>query len=304
MKKILCIAKCCCDLIFGNLPRIPVLGQEEYGDSFTIRPGGGANTPMNLGLLGADVTLLTGVGADDMGANILKSLESANVRVLGALQKPGTRTAVSAVLSTKEDRCFASYDGTGEEFFTPEQLEKAIRQADIVHTYLGYCVAYPIAQLCEKYGKELSLDTAWAEGSGEAEKQILRRCDWLKINQGEAARLTGEGDPTVALKKLAGLVRHGAVITLGERGSIGMTGREQSEGESHFQPAVSMGEFQDACGAGDAYAAGLLWGISQGESLEKSMQLGAITSGFCVTCLGGNSETLNCTIVRNRFCIN
>lgn len=294
MKKILCIAESCCDMIFGGLPRLPGPGEEIYGDSFTIRSGGGANTPLNLARLGAEVIFLTGLGADEMGAQILGELRASGIDVRGALMVPGSRTAVSAVLSTSDDRGFASYGGTGERFFTDGQLEDAIRGADIVHTYLGYCVAYPIASLCEKYHVQLSLDASWsAEPCSEEELSVLRSCTWLKVNEPEAARLAGTDDPEAALEKLSALVRGGAVVTLGARGSIGMV---HANGGIYRQDVVHQGKFRDACGAGDSYAAGMLWGISRGLSLPESMARGAALSGLCVTWLGGNSETLKCTM--------
>lgn len=307
MKKILCISRSCCDLIFGNLPHMPGPGEEVYGDSFTIRPGGGANTPINLARLGAPVTFLTGIGADEMGKSILTQLQSSGIHVEGVVCRPGTRTAVSAVLSTERDRGFASYGGTEENFFTPEQLEEEIRRADIVHTFLGYCADYPIAAISKKYGKELSLDTSWCDvADRERALNTLEGCDWLKVNENEARALTGQDNPEAALKILADLVSKGAVITLGGSGSIGMAGYGTTDPNREIvrQAAVSMGPFRDSCGAGDAYAAGLLWGISQGKKLTECMELGAEISGLCVTWLGGNSETLNCTIVGNRFCIN
>lgn len=304
MKKILCIAETCCDMIFGGMPRLPGLGEEIYGSSFAIRTGGGANTPLNLGRLGAEVSFLTGLGADDMGGRILKELRESGVAVDGALGKPGSRTAVSAVLSTKDDRGFASYGGTGGPFFTLEQLEAGIRGADIVHTYLGYCTVYPIAQLCEKYHKQLSLDASWSgEPCSREEMDVLHSCSWLKVNELEAARLAGIDAPETALKKLADLVKQGVVITLGARGSMGMAGRESGspKGKIYRQDPIQLGDFRDACGAGDSYAAGMLWGISRGMDLAASMERGAVLSGLCVTWLGGNSEMLNCTMMDNYY---
>lgn len=307
MKKVLCIAQSCCDMIFGNLPRMPGPGEEVYGDSFTIRPGGGANTPINLGKLGGNVAFLTGIGADALGEQILTELRSSGVSVCGMVGQSGTRTAVSAVLSTPQDRGFASFAGTEGEFFTQEQLDEAIRNADIVHTYLGYSIGYGIGQLCEQYGKSLSLDVSWCDAENTAAVwDMLGCCDWLKLNDAEAARITGLADPEEALRKLARSVRKGVMITLGGEGSIGMPGREGDgvKREIIRQPAVSMGEFQDSCGAGDAYAAGFLWGISTGRSMPESMEAGAAVSGMCVTWLGGNSEKLNCTMLGKRFCAN
>ena len=51
------------------------------GSDLTVRPGGkGANQAAAAGLLGADVTMIGAVGADDHGRLLLSSAESAGVR--------------------------------------------------------------------------------------------------------------------------------------------------------------------------------------------------------------------------------
>lgn len=300
MKKILCIAQSCCDMIFGGLPQLPGPGQEIYGDSFTVRPGGGANTPCNLACLGADVTFLTGIGVDAPGKLILAELERSGVRLAGAIGLDGSTTAVSAVLSTAQDRSFASYGGSDGAFFTQQQLEAEIQKVDIVHTYLGYSIAFGIGNLCRRYGKELSLDVSWCDAQNTPEVwQELGCCAWLKLNEGEAMGITGAENAEIALQMLAGKVQKGAVVTLGSRGSIGM---EAPAGKLLRQEIIPRGEFRDACGAGDAYAAGLLFGISAGQTLENAMVMGAELSGLCVTWLGGNIQELNCTMLSKRFC--
>lgn len=303
MKKVLCIAEVCCDMIFAGLPRVPNLGEEVYGDEFVIKPGGGANTPINLGRVGVPTAILTQIGDDDMGRMVFDTLRNAGVRVQGKICRPGTRTPVSAVLSTAADRCFASYGGRGEIPFDEADLEEAIRSTDLVHTYLGYCFGYPIFQLCEKYGKELSLDVSWCDTeNSHMAREMLTHCDYLKLNDVEAMRLTGCDTPRAALGELSRLVRKAVVVTLGSEGSIGMPGREAPiEKKVISCGAVSCGEFRDACGAGDSFAAGFLYGISRGETLEKSMFCGALLAGQSVTWYGGNDETLNCTKIEAAF---
>ena len=283
MKRVLCIAESCCDMIFGGLPRVPRPGQEVYCRDFAIKAGGGANTPMMLGALGAPVRFLTRLGEDMPGRIVLEDLKACGVEIAGMGVAAGTRTAVSAVLSTPMDRCFASYGGPGGDFFTPEQLEEEICRADIVHTYLGYCLTYPIARLCRSYNKILSLDVSWCDSrAGKETWEILNQCDYLKLNREEALALTGAPDPESAVRQLAQQVRIGTVVTLGKEGSLGVCG-----GQSCGQSAIEMGKFVDACGAGDCYGAGFLYGIATGRDMKESMGLGAKAAGLCVTWYGG-----------------
>ncbi len=291
MKKLLCIAESCCDMIFGGLPRVPEPGREVYCREFEIKAGGGANTPMMLGRLGAPVRFLTRLGKDLPGRLVWEDLEACGVEIAGTGMTEGARTAVSAVLSTSLDRCFASYAGSAGAFFTPKQLEEEISRADIVHTYLGYCLTYPIARLCRRYDRILSLDVSWCDSpAGEETWEILNQCDYLKLNREEALALTGAPDPETAARKLAEKVRTGTVVTLGGEGSLGLC-----QGQSYRQRAIETGRFADACGAGDCYGAGFLYGIATGRSMKESMGLGAAAAGLCVTWYGGMDRGLDLT---------
>ena len=294
-KRVLCIAECCCDLIFAGMPGIPRLGEEIYGSDFVIKPGGGANTPISLSLLGTPVSMLTALGDDDMGRQIGETLKKSGVRLWGRQHRPGTRTAVSAVMSTDTDRCFASYGGTGGLDW--DILETAIAQADIVQTYLGYCRQQPIARLCEKYGKMLCVDANYSDVQDrEAALAALPGIDYLKVNEQEAVCLSGCEDAEAALSFLGSRTKCGVIVTRGSRGGIAMDHRER-----YAFPAVNMGKFRDACGAGDNFAAGFLYGISQGKTFPQALKSGSRLAGLAVTWYGGNDQTLNCTKLDTMF---
>ena len=290
MKRILCIAGSCCDLVFGGLDRLPSLGEEIFGTQFSMQAGGGANTAVQLGRLGADVSFWTLLGPDLAGDIVRDALVKANVRLIEHGQIIG-RTPVSAVLSTKEDRAFASFDAGDPLIENVAALETAIVKADIVHTFLGYCLSYPIAELSRKHNKILSVDCSFCDAPGEQTDAILRECDYWKGNEGEALRLTGAADVETALLHLAGIVRRGAVVTLGGEGSLG-TERGRTP---VFVPAAPVERFVDACGAGDAYAAGFLFGLADDEPFAACMARGAALAASVVQHYGGTPE-------QERFC--
>lgn len=297
MKKVLSIAGVCCDMVFAGLPQIPPLGQEIYCREFVMKSGGGANCPISLARLGIPVTLLTQIGNDAMGRFVLEELEKARVRTVGNLLSDAIRTDVSAVLSTPEDRCFASFCPDGFSL-SEETLEAEIRNSGIVHTYLGYCFQYPIGELCKKYGKILSLDASWADVQNAAQgMKLAAQCDLLKLNQEESRCLTGAEDPEEAVAILAGQTRMGCIITLGQSGSLGM----DSRGNRYRQDAIPAGPFLDSCGAGDNFSAGMLFGLARGKPLQECMYYGALVSGQSVTWYGGNDSVLSCTKPRQSF---
>ncbi|TAH73694.1 MAG: carbohydrate kinase family protein [Anaerolineaceae bacterium] len=285
MKKILCIAETCCDIIFGKLDKIPTLGEEEYCKHFYIKAGGGANTPMGLSRLKVATRFLTRLGNDPMGRIVLDELTASGLDKDGFCLEEGISTPVSAVMSTLEDRCFASYGGDGGAFVTKEQLEYQISLTDHVHTYIGYCLTYPILDLCKKYNKTLSVDTSWIEQPKLSELEpILSYASFFTPNEKEALLISGTKNTKDALSVLSTLTP-GVVITLGDQGSMA-----RINGSDYRQSSVYYGQPVDTTGAGDLYCSGLLYGFSHGYDLKKSMEFASHTSGLCVTYYGGIDE--------------
>ena len=171
-----------------------------------------------------------------------------------------------------------------------EEIEEAVQSCDIVHTYLWYARLYHLADVCEKYGKELSLDASFGETLDEsARAAILGKCHWGKMNEVEACQVTGLASAEEALICLHKDVQCGIVVTLGAKGSIGML-----HGDDRIIRIApqNLGEFRDACGAGDAYSAGMLYGLARGYDLEKAMAIGSHTSGLAVTWPGGTDAAM------------
>jgi adenosine kinase len=78
------------------------------------------------------------------------------------------------------------------------------------------------------------------------------------------------------------LKRTGALVTtLGDQGSI------IAEGETETRvAAVKVDKALDPTGAGDAYRAGLLKGLSLGQGLPEAAELGSVCAAFCVASKG------------------
>ena len=92
--------------------------------------------------------------------------------------------------------------------------ETAIAQADIVQTYLGYCQQQPIARLCGKYGKMLCVDANYADVQDRKEAlAVLPGIDYLKVNEQEAACLSGCEDAEAALSFLGSRTKCGVIVT-------------------------------------------------------------------------------------------
>jgi adenosine kinase len=85
------------------------------------------------------------------------------------------------------------------------------------------------------------------------------------------------------------LKRTGALVTtLGDQGSVIAEGVK----ETRVAP-VKVDKALDPTGAGDAYRAGLLKGLSLGQSLPRAAELGSVCAAFCVASKGTQEHSFS-----------
>ncbi len=93
------------------------------------------------------------------------------------------------------------------------------------------------------------------------------------------------------------LKRTGALVTtLGDQGSV------IAEGDQEVRvAAVKVQKALDPTGAGDAFRAGLLKGLSLGQSLAEAAALGSICAAFCVQHKGTQEHSFTLDMVREQL---
>jgi sugar/nucleoside kinase (ribokinase family) len=104
--------------------------------------------------------------------------------------------------------------------------------------------------------------------------------DILFGNETELAALTGTDDWDAGMEHLRGKVEV-ACLTRSEKGSWIVTADETIE-----VPAAPVEHVIDTTGAGDLYAAGFLYGYTNGYDLETSGRLGAMAAAEVISHLG------------------
>ena len=111
-------------------------------------------------------------------------------------------------------------------------------------------------------------DSGVVKRNKEFLKGLIKDVDFLFVNENEAKEFTGLQEEE-AVKMLGNKVKI-AVLKLGEKGLL----------IYHNNELVKIDPFQvnvvDTTGAGDSYAAGLLYGYCQGWNLEKAGKLGSL----------------------------
>ncbi len=128
---------------------------------------------------------------------------------------------------------------------------------------------------------------------GETLLELLRLADYCAVNDYEGKLLAERtGRP---LEELARMVR-ALVVTRGGAGS-----EIHANGRHHQIPIVDPAEVVDPTGCGDAYRAGLLYGIGNGLDWETTGRLASLMGSIKIAQRGGQNHTIARDEIAGRF---
>jgi sugar/nucleoside kinase (ribokinase family) len=113
---------------------------------------------------------------------------------------------------------------------------------------------------------------------GNFKKIVEEYVDILFANEEEAKAFTGM-DAETALYRLSDLCETAVV-------KVGADGSWMKRGEEVIKIGTIQVTSKDTTGAGDLYASGFLYGMANGESLEKCGLYGAILAGKVIEIIG------------------
>ncbi len=129
--------------------------------------------------------------------------------------------------------------------------------------------------------------------SGDEIAELIGMADYLTVNDYEGemiAQKTGRAIESFApgLKAL--------IVTLGAQGS-----RIYGDGKVINVPVVPAATLVDPTGCGDAFRAGLLYGIAHLWSVEKACKLGSLLGSIKISERGGQNHVVSEAALRERF---
>ncbi len=279
-----------CDIILRDVARLPQWGEEVFGEEPVMCPGGVANIAVGLARLGISVTLLGRARAEDtIGQVVIDELSrQEHLRMRWLHSAPST--ALTVALTHGSERAMVSYAAPHQERPAAGQIPwEALDQ--VGHLHLGGWSEGPspledqaaIVRAARARGWTVSLDVSLEPGRSRAERvgELLSLVDVVIPNAAEACWLAGAHDVDAALEQLARVVPT-VVVKLGSGGA-----RACSAGISAREPASCV-EVVDTTGAGDAFAAGFLYGYLRRWPLQRSLTLANVCGGLSVGRIGSS----------------
>lgn len=257
----------------------------EHFHSSYISGGSAANTIYGLAKLGLDTSFIGKIGKDDYGEIFKADLLKSNINPILFISNTHSGRAV-ALISPDKERTFATHLGAAIELTTEELIPGHFNDHDFFHIE-GYIVQNnelleKAVKLARENNLEISLDLASynvVDDNLDFLKYIVK--DYVDIvfaNEEEARSFTGK-EPDKALDELASICKI-AVVKTGKNGSM-----VKSEKNKYYINAIDA-KVVDTNGAGDIYAAGFLYGLSKGLSLDKCGKAGSVLAGMIIEITG------------------
>ncbi len=261
--------------------------QAINGLKSTLASGGSAgNTMYGLGVMGVYSSFIGKVGRDELGNFYEKDMVEAGLTpVLMRAPESPTGTAV-ALVTPDSERTFATHLGAATELMAEELQIDYFKGYHILYLE-GYLIFnLPLLEQACRLAKENSMCVALDLASfnvvnamlPEFQKIVTEYVDIVFANEEEARAFTGLG-PVEALTELSEKC-HIAVVKTGSDGSWIKRGDEVIKVDALKVNAI------DTTGAGDLYAAGFLYGFSNGFSLDKCGMFGSILAGKVIEVIG------------------
>jgi len=256
------------------------LSLEESG----VHPGGQvASAILGCARLGLRCAYLGAVGQDEAAGTVLAPLRRAGVDVEGVASRLGARTRTALILVRRADgeRCVMTCRDPELDLSPPLSCEQTLAQSRIVHLDASDPEASLwAARVARESGIPVVLDL---DEVCEAAEALLAVADFPVVSRSFAETWGGTGDPEAGLERLARGSCRLAVVTCESAGAIAHWRGRQIQAEGF---AVSV---RDSTGAGDAFRAGFIWGLLQGQGVTDLLQSANAVAALSCMQLGAQS---------------
>jgi sugar/nucleoside kinase (ribokinase family) len=268
---------------------------EAMGATVESSGGSAANTIAGVASLGGKAGFIGKVKDDGLGKSFRHDIAAAGVEFPTLSDAHGPATARCLILVTSDaQRTMNTYLGACANLHPSDVDEALIRRAQV--TYLeGYLFDPPHAKLAfrkaakvaHEAGRKvaLSLSDAFCVNRYRAEflELVEHHVDILFANEAEITALF-ETELDTAVSRCRHLVEL-AAVTKGAEGSVLATAEE-----TIAIPAAPVERVVDTTGAGDLYAAGVLYGLTTGKSLAEAGRLGSLCAAEIISHFGARPE--------------
>ena len=259
-----------------------------FSEKSEMSTGGSvANTMRTLASIGGNGGYLGKIGKDELGNVFKEAFEKRGIKThLHYSEKETGR--VMGLVSPDSERTMATYLGAAAEL-TSDDFNRGL--------FVGYNYAYMEGylvfnhdlikigvEMAKAAGLKVAIDLASfnvVEANLDFLKDLIKNnIDIVFANEEEAKSFTGK-EPAEALNEIAEMCEL-AIVKIGKQGSY------IKQGDEVIKVGTIKANALDTTGAGDSYAAGFFYGLSNNYDLLTCGKIAALVSGKVVEVMGAN----------------
>jgi sugar/nucleoside kinase (ribokinase family) len=266
------------------------------GPGREVSGGSGANAAAGIAALGGKVAFVGRVANDQLGQVFAHDIRAAGVEFTTPFATSSNPTARCLILVTPDaQRTMNTFLGASQDLTVADMDLERVAKAGI--TYLeGYlwdpeqprAAMLAAREVAKAAGNRVAFtlsDVFVVERHREGLQELVDgKIDILFANENEICSLYETADFDSAVRAIKGKLPI-AVVTRSEKGAVVLAGDEVIS-----VPAAPVSQVVDTTGAGDLFAAGFLYGLSQGRPLDVCAKLGAIAAAEVISHYGARPE--------------
>jgi sugar/nucleoside kinase (ribokinase family) len=268
------------------------------GPAVEVSGGSAANTVAGIASLGGKAGFIGKVAADQLGDIFRHDITALGVEFNTPPLRGGRPTGRCLVFVTPDaQRTLQTFLGSAGEV-SPDDIDaELIKRAQ--YTYFeGYLFDAPAAKQAYLRAAELAHASGRKTSLSLSDKFCVdrHRAEFLELVNGHIDVLFANELEIMALYECASFeqavdaVRGKcdiAVLTRSEKGAVIVT-----PGETLAVPAHPVAKVEDTTGAGDLFAAGFLYGLTQGKPLAECGRIAAISAAEIISHFGARPEAV------------
>jgi adenosine kinase len=255
--------------------------------------GTAGNIGYNLKLLGGDPLVMATVGEDIQP--YLERLDALGIERTLLKRIPGTFTAQAFITTDLDDNQITAFHPGAMNHSHENPITGVLGARLAIIGPDGKEGMLRHARQCAEHGIPFVFDPGQGLPMFSADElaEFVRLAAYVAVNDYEGKLLEDKTGST--LEELARQVK-ALVVTFGPKGSLIL-----ADGARHEIPTVAAEQVLDPTGCGDAYRAGLLYGIAQGWDWPTTGRLGSVMGAIKIAQRGAQNHRPGREEIAQRF---
>ncbi|MEM1381538.1 MAG: adenosine kinase [Pseudomonadota bacterium] len=278
-----------------------------FGETKVVAGGSAGNTMACMTSFGGTARFIGSVADDELGNAYRSSMRDTGVLFDTPAKTSGMPTGRCLISVTPDaERSMATYLGVAGDILIEDLQEGDVENAQVFFIE-GYhfedersrATCAEAAHRAKGSGRFAAITLADAGMVGR-HKEALRNfllgtVDMVFANHAEASVLTGKDDAMEAATAMRELCLWGA-ITMSDKGSLVFG----PQGDVEHVEAIQPTKLVDTTGAGDAYAAGWIYGFTKCHPLAECGMFGSLAASEVISHVGARPEQSLRTLAEKR----